>query len=108
MENLIFVVLMIKDMSLSVSSYLYLIHLYILEYTWKPIFKSTSISPGDRVEIIISLTGFNFGNLAIFVRVLWGRVRLVSDLAGPSDGDGAVKLSAKFRESFHNIQKYFF
>ena len=105
MENLIFVVLMIKDMSLSVSSYL--IHLYILEYTWKPIFKSTSISPDDRVEIIISLTGFNFGNLAIFVRVLWGRVRLVSDLAGPSDGGGAVKLSTKFRESFHNIRKYF-
>ena len=31
---------------------------------------------------------------------------LVSDLAGPSDGDGAggaVMLSTKFFESFHNI-----
>ena len=71
-----------------------------------------SISPpDDRVEIIISLTIVNFGNLAIFVRVLWGRVSLVSDLAGPSDGDGArgaVQMATKFFESFHNIWKYYY
>ena len=35
---------------------------------------------------------------------------LVSDLAGPSDGDGAsgaVQLSTIFFESFHNIREYY-